>query len=306
MAGEREFEGATLQEALDRAAAALGIPEPKLHYRILDAGRRGLFGLGAKAVRIAIVPPEPGEREAARPAPAAPAEPREQPAPPERRQPAQERPARERRGRRRGRRSEGAQRSRSRRPDGQARADQKRGGGEPGAAKPRKRSRSGPRERGARPRNSAPPPQEQVDELVASVERMFELMSLELGVEAHGSEAGVRIELSGNDHEMLVQKDAEFLSALQFLLNRMARRAWPEVGRIQLSCDGYRTRRDQEIIELAKEVAGQVASTGEARQLQPLNPYERRLVHLTVREFDDLTSRSEGDGFLKQIRIAPR
>ena len=58
MARKRQFEAATLQEALGKASAALGVPEPDLHYEIVDTGRRGLFGLGQKDVCIRVEAPE--------------------------------------------------------------------------------------------------------------------------------------------------------------------------------------------------------------------------------------------------------
>ena len=57
MVKEREFEGKDLEEALHAAAEALGIDEPELDYKILEQGRRGLFGVGAKSVRIRVMPP---------------------------------------------------------------------------------------------------------------------------------------------------------------------------------------------------------------------------------------------------------
>lgn len=133
---------------------------------------------------------------------------------------------------------------------------------------------------------------------------MMGLMALELTVRAHAADSGVRLVLEGEDRKLLLQKDGELLMALQFLLNRMARRAWPGAGRIQLTCDGHPAHGDDEVIELAREVSAQVAQTGVEKWLEPMNPYERRLVHLAVREFEGLTSHSEGDGFLKPIRIS--
>ena len=83
----------------------------------------------------------------------------------------------------------------------------------------------------------------------------------------------------------------------------MSRRAWPGVGRIQVQCDGHSNRRDDDLVELVREVASQVQSTGEAKELHPMNPYERRLAHITVRDFEDLASHSVGDAFLKKIII---
>jgi spoIIIJ-associated protein len=114
------------------------------------------------------------------------------------------------------------------------------------------------------------------------------------------------VDLDGADRKLLLRKDGELISALQFLLNRMARRAWPGSGRISLSCDGNRKQRDEELIEKAREMARQVADIGKTRRMQPMNAYERRLVHITVREFPELDSRSEGSGFLKRVRIFRR
>jgi spoIIIJ-associated protein len=83
----------------------------------------------------------------------------------------------------------------------------------------------------------------------------------------------------------------------------MARRAWPEAGRIHLACDGHRKERDDDLVELTREVAQQVKRTGKTKRLHPMNAYERRLVHLTVREFDQLGSRSEGSGHLKRVKV---
>ena len=105
---------------------------------------------------------------------------------------------------------------------------------------------------------------------------MVELMGLELNVSARDVDAGVAVELGGSDRKLLLHKDGELISALQFLLNRMARRAWPEAGRIHLSCDGDRKRRDEDLVEQAREAAQQVVRTGKTTRLQPMNAYERQ------------------------------
>jgi spoIIIJ-associated protein len=140
----------------------------------------------------------------------------------------------------------------------------------------------------------------------ATVERMVELMGLELNVSARSVDGGVTVDLGGADRKLLMKKEGELISALQFLLNRMARRAWPGTGRIHLACDGNRKKRDDDLVELTREVARQVANTGKTKRLHPMNAYERRMVHITVREFPELDSRSEGGGFLKRVRVFSR
>lgn len=164
--------------------------------------------------------------------------------------------------------------------------------------------------RSGRPANKAPKPArpkvvtEASQDVEKTVQRMVELIGLDLQVEASAEDDGVSLQLQGPDKKLLTSRNAELLSALQFLLSRMARRSWPDVGRIHVVCDGQTRRRDEELIALAKSVAKQVSSTGRTKKLHPMNAYERRLIHLTVREFSGLTSSSDGNGALKRVRIS--
>ena len=133
--------------------------------------------------------------------------------------------------------------------------------------------------------------------------RMIFLMGLDLRVRSHPTEDGLRLELSGPDRRLLLKKDGELLEALQLVVHRMARRQWPAIPRIRLECEGHDLRHDEEVAELAREVAHQVHRTRAAKTLHPMNPYDRRLVHIAVQEFPGLASRSEGDGFLKAVTV---
>jgi spoIIIJ-associated protein len=101
----------------------------------------------------------------------------------------------------------------------------------------------------------------------------------------------------------LTARDGELLSAIEFVLNRMGRRAWPDETSVRLICRGFRSERDDELITMVREAAAQVARSGLPRRLRAMNPYERRVVHMTVRELPGLTTVSEGDGFLKRVRV---
>jgi len=139
----------------------------------------------------------------------------------------------------------------------------------------------------------------------ATLSRIVDLMGFELELSARAAADGTTVELSGTDRERLLQDDGELLEALQFLVNRIARRRRPGSPRIRLECAGFREERDQDLIELASDTAHQVALSGRARWLPPLNPYERRLVHLTVGNIPGVATESAGDGFLKRVRILP-
>lgn len=120
------------------------------------------------------------------------------------------------------------------------------------------------------------------------------LMRFDLQVSAAPEGGGVRAELAGPDRERLLEADGELLDALQFLLNRIVALHRPELGRVRLECDGFRQDRDQDLIDLARDTAQRVALSGKARWLPPLNPYERRLVHITVQEMSGVSTSSSG------------
>lgn len=283
MSTNRIYEGKDLAEALAEASTRLGIAEPDLDYEIIEQGRRGLFGLGAKSVQIRVMPPINAEtRDAGHGELAG--------------QPSRSPGGRGGRGGGGGRGGRGSE------------ARTGRGRDERPAARPRRTARRSPAaEEPPQEREPAPAaPQEAVDQVRASVEKMVGLLGLELAVSAEGIAGGTRVELDGPDQELLTDGDAEAIGAWQFLLNRMSRRAWPEAGRIQVYCDGHEQSRDEDLLALARETAEQVLQDGRATRLRPMNSYERRLVHLTVRKMRGVDSRSEGQGALKQVRVFKR
>jgi spoIIIJ-associated protein len=75
---------------------------------------------------------------------------------------------------------------------------------------------------------------------------------------------------------------------------------------VQRRREADHARRDDELIAMAHDAAAHVERSGRPRRLPPMNAYERRLVHLTIREYDGLDSRSEGHGHLKRVRVVRR
>lgn len=118
----------------------------------------------------------------------------------------------------------------------------------------------------------------------------------------------VRIEIDGPDSDCFLQRKAEGLNALQHILRRSLEKridARREIPIILDSC-GYRKMREAELREMARLAGDRVASTGAEMALDPLNPYERRIVHLACQEIGTVQTRSVGNGFYKQVIISPR
>src|SRR6185295_16301530 len=117
---------------------------------------------------------------------------------------------------------------------------------------------------------------------------------------------GPRINLSGEEAELLVRHRGEPLKALQHVVDMANGRGLPGEQRVFVDALEYRKGKDIELRRMAKLLAEKVEQTGLDQQLGPLNPYERRLVHLAVAEVPGATSESIGDAFSKTVIISKR
>jgi spoIIIJ-associated protein len=131
-------------------------------------------------------------------------------------------------------------------------------------------------------------------------------MGLSLTVTAVDVPDGLRIDLEGDGAEFLVRRRGESLNALQHIVASVFRDDLPEGQRVAVDCLGYRQGKDAELRQMALFVADKAISSGAAQEMGPLNPYERRIVHMAIAERPDATSESIGDAFMKTVIIAAR
>ena len=134
--------------------------------------------------------------------------------------------------------------------------------------------------------------------------RILDGLGLDVRPKATDAEAAIQVDLTGTDREYLLSRRGEGLGALQYLLNRIIYRG-RRGKKIQVDCDGFRKLHEDEIVEIALRSAEKAKARGEECLLSPLNPYERRLVHLALAEVGGVETRSVGNGFLKRIAIVP-
>ena len=114
----------------------------------------------------------------------------------------------------------------------------------------------------------------------------------------------LRVDLSGDGAEWLVRRRGETLSALQHVVSAVFRDAVPEGQRVVVDCLGFRQDKDAELRRMALFMAEKAVTSGSVQEMGPLNPYERRIVHLAVAERADATSESIGDAFMKTVIIS--
>ncbi len=129
-------------------------------------------------------------------------------------------------------------------------------------------------------------------------------MGLDLDVAVEETPDHVRLDLSGEGADALTRRKGEVLDALQVIVNTAFRRDTRGDRHYVVDALGFRKGKDAELRQMAQMLMEKVRETGALQELGPLNPYARRIVHLTVAEDPTLTSESTGDAFLKTVVIS--
>jgi spoIIIJ-associated protein len=138
------------------------------------------------------------------------------------------------------------------------------------------------------------------------VDKTLQAMGVPLEVTLVDTPDSVRLELSGDGGEVLLRRRAEALDALQHIVNTAFRRELEQDRTFVLDCMDYRKAKDAELKQMARFIMEKAKMSGASQEIGPLNPYARRLVHLTVAEDPQMTSESIGDAFLKTVIISVR
>ena len=144
---------------------------------------------------------------------------------------------------------------------------------------------------------------ERISEFVQSV---VAAMGLGLTVSIEETAEATRINLDGEDGGVLIRRGGEGLQALQHIVATAFRKQLGEDNRIVIDCMGFRRDKDAELRQMAKFMADKARSSGAAQEMGPLNPYERRIVHMAIAEAGDVTSESIGDAHMKTVIIAAK
>jgi len=137
------------------------------------------------------------------------------------------------------------------------------------------------------------------------VKNVLAAMDLALDVEVLDTPDAIRIEISGAGGETLLKRKGEALDALQQIVNTGFRRDLPDDRSFVVDCLGYRRGKDDELRQITRFTMEKAKMSG-PQEMGPLNPYARRLVHLTVAEDPSMSSESIGDAFLKTVIISKK
>lgn len=113
------------------------------------------------------------------------------------------------------------------------------------------------------------------------------------------------VEMTSQHAGYIIGKRGKTLESLQFALNLCVERFLGEQPKILLDIENYRSRREKQVENMARKNGEAVKKSGRSRLLPPLNPYERRLVHMALQEIEGIETESQGDGLHKRVKIFP-
>lgn len=142
--------------------------------------------------------------------------------------------------------------------------------------------------------------------IVDFLNRVIAALGIRTPIDVEDSADGLRLNLSGEEAELLVRHRGEPLKALQHIVDMAYGRSLGDERRVFIDALAYRKGKDVELKQTAKFLAEKAKQSGLDQQLGPLNPYERRLVHMAVAEVPGVTTESVGDAFSKTVLISLR
>jgi spoIIIJ-associated protein len=159
-----------------------------------------------------------------------------------------------------------------------------------------------PQEPADEPRSSVPS-QESLNEAKRIVSEILTLMSMpsEIRIREEGM-----LEIMGDGSGLIIGKRGQTLDALQFVVNRIVNKSRKEPIYITLDTEGYRQRHVNHLKAMALKMGQKVRRTGQSISLEKMNPYDRRIVHLALKNEPGLNTKSIGEGVYKKVVIVPR
>ena len=305
-----ESTGKTVEEAVSEGLKKLGLSIGEVQVDILEEGSKGLFGLfGSKTARVRLTVKEEERRETvfadslssydaerrapkkakkpAEPAKAVPQAPREVPqAPKAERAPKPDKP----------------QRPVRINADSAEQAPKAERGPKPERIEKPARAPKAEKPLLSRiPSEPAVPaeqrdPQSDEGKVQAFLQELTRLMGLEISVHVHTDEEGnIRVSMQGDTLGILIGRRGETLDALQYLTSLHINRGRQEYTRVTLDSEGYRAKREDALVRLANRMANRAQRTGRKVSLEPMNPYERRILHSALQGHEGISTHSEGE-----------
>lgn len=133
---------------------------------------------------------------------------------------------------------------------------------------------------------------------------VFQVMGMEVQIKSEVDKDGVLcIDMSGDNMGIIIGKRGQTLDSLQYLSNRVANKQQAGYVRVKLDTENYRVRREETLRHLAKNIAHKVKRNRKPIALEPMNPYERRIIHYSLQSDPYVTTHSEGEDPYRKVVV---
>lgn len=136
--------------------------------------------------------------------------------------------------------------------------------------------------------------------------QVFSDMGLEVEIDGSLEGDNLKIELSGGNMGIIIGKRGDTLDSLQYLTSLVVNKISEDYIKVTLDTENYREKRHTALLALADRLAKKVSRSGKKYTLEPMNPYERRIIHSALQENEDVTTFSVGEDPYRKVVIAPK
>ncbi len=310
MQKEQIFSAQTVDRAIEKALETLHLDRDAISVEVMDMGRKGFLGLGASDAKIRVT------YEAEEPAPVQPAsKPVSQPVAKEKEKPAEKRDETPRLVKAAPQGTKPVEKPQPPKPAKQEEAPRlvRAASGEKPAPKPAPKPVEEPAEQSEvkqYPKAEPLPEAEWSNEAKAAIAFIDGLL-VKLGVEGHAfvtnqSETDhLRIEIEGPDMGPVIGRRGDTLDAIQYLTSLVLNRGTDDHIRLTIDTENYRIKRAESLERLARKMAGKVVRYHKPMTLEPMNPYERRIIHAALQDYRGVTTHSTGTEPGRRVVISP-
>jgi spoIIIJ-associated protein len=262
----------TVEEALAQGLAQLGLPAEAVRVEVLDAGTKGLFGLGGRQVRVRLTVGAPDDSTPSPEPPPAPSTQDEKP----------------------------------------ARATKSKPKAKP-KPKPKPESKPAPaKTRVEAVLNEDGEPDKLLDLAEETVSKLLYHLNLQAQVSAHYEQSDndgrqiIHVDVHGDDLSILIGRRSETLNAFQYITSLMVGKEMQQWVHLVIDVEGYRSRRERQLRQMARKLAEQVIKSGRRQVLEPMPASERRLIHLELRDHPAVSTESVGEDPYRKVTIIPK
>ena len=139
--------------------------------------------------------------------------------------------------------------------------------------------------------------------IVEFLSKVFDAMNLTVKINVNITEESVDVDLVGDDMGVLIGKRGQTLDSLQYLVSLVVNKKSDKYLRVKLDTENYRERRKETLENLAKNISYKVKRTKRAVSLEPMNPYERRIIHSALQNDRYVTTHSEGEEPFRRVVV---